>query len=200
MIVTDIKPQQKAKDRVSIFVDKKYCFSLNKSQLQEFGLKINQDLSETEIENYKKQSSIGKLIDKTLRWLSVRVRSIKETQDYIAKQTDDLDEREMIFSKIDKWGYVNDLEFARVWVRNRRILKDVSRKHLFLELRQKGISSDIIDEVLSEDMVSDNETLKNLIIKKQSQTRYQDQTKLIAYLQRQGFRYSEIKECLSPQD
>lgn len=200
MIVTDIKPQQKAKDRVSVFIDKKYCFSLNKSQLQEFDLKINQDLSETEIENYKKQSSIGKLIDKTLRWLSVRVRSIKETQDYIAKQTDDLDEREMIFNKIDGWGYMNDLEFARVWVRNRRILKDVSRKHLFLELRQKGISSDIIDEVLSEDMVSDNETLKNLIIKKQSQTRYQDQTKLIAYLQRQGFRYSEIKECLSPQD
>ena len=69
MIVTDIKPQQKAKDRVSVFVDKKYCFSLNKSQLQEFDLKINQDLSETEIENYKKQSSIEKLIEKTLRIL-----------------------------------------------------------------------------------------------------------------------------------
>ena len=66
MIVTAIKPQQKAKDRASIFIDKKYCFSLNKSQLQEFGLKINQELSEAEIENYKKQSSIAKLIDKSL--------------------------------------------------------------------------------------------------------------------------------------
>jgi len=58
------------------------------------------------------------------------------------------------------------------------------------------VSQDVISQVLADDEVTDQETLKKLIIKKSSQSRYKDEDKLIAYLARQGFRYDDIKQAL----
>ena len=66
-----------------------------------------------------------------------------------------------------------------------------------LELQQKRISSDTISKVLAEDETDERQVVRDVIAKKRTQTRYQDDQKLIAYLLRQGFSYDDIRSALS---
>ena len=69
--------------------------------------------------------------------------------------------------------------------------KGVSRKKLEMELIKKGISREILDEVL--DGRDDEDEVKKMIAKKRN--KYDDE-KLIAYLCRQGFSYDLVKYSL----
>jgi SOS response regulatory protein OraA/RecX len=65
-----------------------------------------------------------------------------------------------------------------------------------MELRQKRIDDETIQKVLDDDQADEQEILKELINRKRRQTRYRDDQKLIAYLARQGFNYSDIKDVM----
>ncbi|MBP7018153.1 RecX family transcriptional regulator [Candidatus Saccharibacteria bacterium] len=196
MQITDIKQQVKQKSRYSIFVDKKYSFSLSDSQIRSSGLKLKQEITEPEIAKWKRESTDGKLFDMTLRWLAIRSRSYGELNDYFRKKQIDEDAALKITEQLESFGYLDDQAFAENWVRNRRLLKNVSVRRLRQELAQKRIDRDIIDQVLEEDEKDDSDTLRELIEKKSHTTKFKDEQKFMAYLSRQGFSYSDIKQAL----
>ena len=75
-----------------------------------------------------------------------------------------------------------------------------SRTKLIFKLKSKGISKNIIDEYFvnrSEDQV---DNLNRLIEIKRRQTKFKDDQKLMAYLIRNGFNYSEVKNALNQED
>lgn len=197
MKVTDIKPQQKRTDRVSIFVNGKYSFSLNKTQLQSTGLKVGEELSLEQIDRYKKISEDGKLFDRVLNWLARRPRSEWEIFSYLERKGSSPDLAQEIVYKLRSYRYVDDVSFAESWVRNRRQLKHTSKRKLRQELLKKNVSREIIEHVLEADETTDEQTLVELVAKKQRQSRYRDKEKLMAYLARQGFSYEDIKRVLS---
>ena len=91
--------------------------------------------------------------------------------------------------------YIDDEKFAKFWVENRNQRKGSSIKKLKSELFSKGVSSDIIEQVLSESNRNDEDEIQKIIAKKAK--KYTDEQKLIAYLARQGFSFDEIKKALS---
>lgn len=92
---------------------------------------------------------------------------------------------------VDK-GYLDDRRFAEFWVENRFVKKGVSRKRLMMELSQKGVSREIIEEVL--DGRNDEDELRKMIARKRA--KYAESEKLIAYLCRQGFSYDLAKRLV----
>ncbi len=84
--ITAIKPQQKNQNRVNIFVDNTYEFSLSISQLVDQKLKVGQQLDEAQLAALKKLSNFGKLYTRTLEWLLSRPHSTKETRDYLYRK------------------------------------------------------------------------------------------------------------------
>ena len=82
-------------------------------------------------------------------------------------------------------------------MRNRRLLKAVSKRRLMQELRQKRIADDVIQQVLAEDETDDRNVLRELVERKRRQSKYQDNLKLMQYLARQGFSYDDIKAALA---
>jgi len=200
MKITDIKQQVRQKDRFSVFISGKYAFSLSRTQLQDSVLKIGSELSPSELKDWQKQSTQGKLLDKALRWLAIRPRSTWELQDYLRRNQVDKAEAKVVIDKIMSYGYIDDLKFAQSWVGSRRALKAVSIRRLRQELAQKHVASEIIKQVLAEDQTDELTVLRELIERKQHQSRYADKEKLIAYLARQGFSYSDIKEALASSD
>ena len=195
MRITAIKPAVKTKGRYNIFVDGKYSFSLAEQQLLDLQPKLNEEISSQRLSVLKKESDFGKKYARTLELIMRRVRSVKEIQDYGWRKKWEPEETGRIIERLKTKGYLDDEKFAEAWVRSRAALKNISRRKLTLELRQKGIEGDIIEHALdhSEDY-SEQKALKDLIMKKQ--VRYPDRNKFIAYLMRQGFRYDEIKQAL----
>lgn len=192
--VTDIKTQVKHKERVSIYVDGKYSFSLSVWQLGSMKIRIGDELDESQIDELKDSSETGKLYDKALNWLLIRPRSKWEIEDYLFRKTKDDALRARVFERIQANGFVNDVDFAQRWVNNRRLLKPMSTYRLKQELLKKRVPMEVIDETLQNDTTEDLDTVKQLIVKKQS--RYKDQEKLMAYLARQGYSYGVIKQAL----
>jgi regulatory protein len=200
MKITDIKQQQKRQDRYSIFVDKKYSLALSESELLSAGIKIGQELSETELTGLKDTATIDKGVYRVIELVSRRPRSKWEIEDYLKRKKYEAKEIAKIIKSVDDKGYVNDEDFARRWVENRHLLKPISVRKLRLELKQKRVGEETIQKVLGDDDTDEKEVLKELIDKKRRQTRYQDEQKLISYLARQGFNYGDIKDVLSGQN
>lgn len=194
--ITNIKQQVKNKDRVSVYVDGKYSFSLSTWQFGSANLKVGADISEKRVDELRKESDFGKMYDRTLMWLMLRPRSTWEVEDYLRRKTDDEAIREQLLSAFKEKKYIDDQDFAQRWVANRRLLKSISKLKLRQELLKKRVPKEIIDQALEEDDTNEVEVLSELIAKKRKISRYQDDRKLMEYLARQGFRYGDIKDAL----
>ena len=196
MKISAITAQVKTRGRYSIFVDGEYSFSLSEAALIESGLRVGATLEARDLAAFKELSKTDKLYNRTLALLARRPRSQKEMVDYLSQKTDDEQIQEKTLNKLINFGFIDDQAFATAWVESRRLLKSTSRRKLRLELLQKGISDEIITSVLAADQTDELTMLRELIAKKRRQSRYQDQTKLMQYLVRQGFSYSDVKEAL----
>jgi regulatory protein len=197
MKITAIRQQERRKDRYSVYIDGKYAFSLSERSLLEAKLASGQELTADQVKAYKQLSADDKVYSNALRYAAMRRRSRWEMESYLMRKDASPALANQILNKLSDLGFIDDLAFARAWVENRHLLRPTSRRKLQQELRAKRVSNEIIDKVLREDQTSDLEELKAVIARKRRQAKYQDDTKLMQYLARQGFGYDDIKSALA---
>lgn len=208
MKITALKIQVRDKDRVNVFVEGKYRFSLDITQIAELGIKNGADYSEAELAELENESQFGKLYTRSLEYALIRPRSQREMRDYLYRKTRDTRTKtgqikkgvskeltERVFSRLADKGYIDDEKFARFWVENRNVRKGISKRKLQSELSAKGVDRQLVDAILGVTERSDTDELQKIIAKKAS--RYDDKQKFIAYLARQGFSYDDIQEALT---
>jgi regulatory protein len=196
MKITAIKQQIKAKDRYSVYVDDVYTFSLSEGALLEARIASGQELTSSQIDDFKRLSDEDKLYNRALRYAALRRRSRWELEQYLLRKEAPPALAEIVLNKLSTIGFVNDLIFAETWVANRHLLRPTSRRKLRQELRSKHVADEIIQQVLRNDETTDQTELQAIIIRKRRQTKYQDDAKLMQYLARQGFGYEDIKAAL----
>ncbi len=216
MKITDISSQQSNLNRVNIYVDGKYRFSLDISQVASLGVKLGREYSGQEINQLEQESQFGKLYSRALEYCLIRPHSAREVRDYLwrktrltrykSKKTGEIKERpgvsqklaDRVYDRLVEKSYINDDEFTRYWVENRNQTKGMSRRKIEAELRSKGVSDEIIKHNIEQTLRNDADELQKIISKKQS--KYPDQQKFIQYLARQGFSYDDIKSALHQED
>lgn len=197
MKITDIKQQVKRQGRYSVFVDEKYSFSLSEAELIQSGIRIGREYSQTELDGLLKTAILDKAYMRSLDLLARRARSEWELRDYLRRKDYEPSVIDATILRLTEAGYVNDLVFARAWVENRHLLKSISQRKLWQELKQKRIADEVISQVLAEDTTNEQETLRQLVEKKSQQSRYQDPQKLMAFLMRQGYGYDDVKTVMA---
>lgn len=196
MIISNLVPSRINHGLISIYADSKIIVELSIESIEKFHLKIGYHLTGDEIEKLKIESTKEVYYRKALNLISIRKRSIKEISDYLTKHSLCQDLIDEITEKLISKGYLSDYEFAKAFVNDRNLLNPTSFIKLSYLLKTKGVSQDIIDQVISKNEINDS-SLKILINKKRRIDRYKDDKKLINYLMRQGFSYSDIKEKLA---
>lgn len=194
-VVTAIKAQVKDENRVSVFLDGKYSFSLSLEQLLESRLKKNVELDEAQISHLKKASEDGKKRQKAIEWILLRPHSSREFNDYLFRKKIDKQLGAKWHDEFVKNGLLNDEKYAR-WFAENRARKNKSLRAIKSELFSKGISSSLVEKVTGELEVDDNDALKKLAEKLGARPSYQDREKLKRYLVSKGFSYSEVKSVV----
>lgn len=209
--VTAIEPQKKKSDRFNIFVDNKFAFALDEINLADSNLKVGQNLKDQEIKNLAEKNKAGKLLDAVLKFLSYRPRSVKETEDYLAKkiaksesikfkEAQESPQIKNIVRKLKKYKYLDDYEFAK-WLVKSRIRSNTRGIALIkMELKQKGIDRDIIENLRAESI--DESKLARLALAKriakwQKLPQLELKKKVYQYLASRGFTYETIKEAFA---
>ncbi len=214
MEVTKLSAQIKNPDRINIFLDGAYAFSLDIAQVVQHKVKVGRHYSSDEIAWLKQEGEFSKYYSRALVYALSRPRSVKEVEDYLYRLTRPkyfvkngkrLEKVGMaasliplIISKLKEKNYLNDEVFANYWVQNRNLSKGVSQRVLTMELKQKGIAQAIIEQVLANGMRNDEEEIRKVIQKRAH--RYQDKAKFIKYLLGKGYQYSLIQEVLESEN
>lgn len=197
MKITAIKAQTKNPERVSVYVDERYAFSLNHAQLLEQKLRVGLELDEPRLAELRRVSDFGKAYERALSYVMIRPRSVRELQQYARRKQWPAQDTRAITDKLLARGYLNDRAFARSWVQSRQLTKTMSTRRLRLELKQKGVTDDNINDALAEAGYDELTALRALIAKKRKLARYvKDEQKLIQYLASQGFSFDDIKTVL----
>lgn len=86
MFITNLKPGVKNPNRVNVFVDGEFSFSLDVAQVVDMKLKVGKEISAEDLVEYKKASELGKLYQRALEWVLVRPRSGREVRDYLVRK------------------------------------------------------------------------------------------------------------------
>lgn len=199
MKITAIKQQVKRAGRYSIFVEDKYAFSLSETALLEHKLASGQELTPSQLREFKKLSSEDKLYNQTLRYVAMRLRSEWEVEFYLTRKDASPPLVKEILNKLSIIGMIDDTKLAKAFVNDRQLLRPTSRRKIITELRKKHIAEEIINQVLAERSDTDQPALRAVIERKRQQSKYHDDQKLMQYLARQGFSYGDIKTALEDQ-
>lgn len=189
--ITSIENQKKNPDRVNIYLDGQYVFSL--SRFVAGWLKFGQQLSDAKIESLQLEDSQEKSIQKALRFLEYRNRSTQEVRKYLEKNEFPEIVIQHSLQRLSESNLLNDFEFAKGWVDNRNSFRPRGRKFLEFELRHKGLSDELIQTVLDENV--DEATLaleaaKKYLRKLNGLPWLEFRQKLGSFLSRRGFSYA----------
>jgi len=187
--VTALRVQQRRKDRVNVFLDGAYAFSLQLILAAE--LRVGQELSKSEIDALQRRDAGEKAYESALHFLSFRPRSKWEIEQHLRKKKVGAEAIEAALARLEQAKLVNDLDFARFWVENRETFRPRGAWALRAELLQKGIARETIDTVL-EGLDEENSAMNAAERKAQQLAHLDKQTfrrRLSGFLQRRGFGY-----------
>jgi regulatory protein len=196
MKITNLKQQVKNPERVSIFVDDKYSFSLSLDELIAHKLKKDDELSELDVKRFKKISADGKLRGRALEWLMNRPHSEREFRDYLYRKKAEPDQIDGLVSEFTQKGYLDNAKFA-IWFSELQARRNKSDRQIKAELFKKGIDREVVAETFEQGQGDETARLKILIEKKSRLSRYKnDPQKLAKYLTSQGFSWQSVKQAL----
>ena len=194
--ITGIKIAKGREKRVKVFLDGEPALGLLAQTALQEKLKVGQEVTENRLDTLESQDHFQRCLNAALRLLGYRPRSEKELSQRLQRHGFDAECIEKALAKLKERGLVDDTAFARFWKENRETFSPRSRRLTRLELRRKGLGSDIIEQVTGE--IDDSESAYRAAIKRAPRlagTDYQEfRRRLGAYLGRRGFSYSVIEK------
>ena len=168
-----------------IYFDELFYIDLNKTTITEFDLKNKEYLTNEEYEHLirLRALSMGYFL------LSKQDYSIKELKTKLLLKYKEKHIIDEIIKEFKEKNYLDDYEYGRSYVRNH----NYGKKKMEFMLFQKGLSQNIIREVIGENSENEIEEIKKLWIKLGDK----EKEKKILSLMRKGFEYQDIKKAVS---
>lgn len=202
MKITKIETQKKNKERVSIFVDENYGFSLHAEIAYKYNLKVGMELDEafiSEIGDVEEQKKANNYI---LTILSKSFKTEKQLKDKLKEKGFQDKHIESAIQLMKDYKYIDDERFAKSYVNDSVLLTKMGKNKIKNKLYAKGIDKDTINETINS-LIDDEQQLEaalSLASKKYPNIKEQDtrkkNQKLISFLQYRGFSFNIIKQVL----
>ena len=195
--ITALTAQKRNPNRVNIYLDGEYAFSL--ARIVAAWLRVGQELDEEKLKKLQSEDARERAVQQAMLFLSYRSRSESEIRQNLHKHEIPEDIIEQTLQRLRQDGLANDNQFAQAWVENRSAFRPRSRRMMAMELRQKGLDNDTVSTALEE---VDDEALAYVAAQKRV-NRLKDlewidfRKKLSEFLARRGFSYSVISPIVT---
>ncbi|MBI3004975.1 MAG: RecX family transcriptional regulator [Ignavibacteriales bacterium] len=159
MVVTKVLRQRGKAPRYSIFLDGKHAFDVSDMTLMKFGLTTGKTLQEEMVDKIKDADLFYRGQKVALNYISYRPRSSREVMVRLNEKGFPLGIAQRVVQHFQSVSLINDVEFAGMFVRDKLRAKLLGRALLRQQLSAKGMSRQIIDDVL-EEYISDEDQQK----------------------------------------
>ncbi|MDR3572923.1 MAG: RecX family transcriptional regulator [Anaerolineaceae bacterium] len=191
--ITALKAQKRNPNRINIYLDGIFAFGL--ARVVAAWLQVGQILSDEKINALQNEDTFEVAYQKSLNLLGYRPRSENEVRRKLIEKGFSGEVIGSVLERLKTSGLIEDRQFAKIWIENRAAFRPRSHRLMAIELRQKGVTDDAIQEAL--DSSVDDATLAY-----EAAVRYsrrlsglewgEFRERMSAYLRRRGFSYGTI--------
>ncbi|WP_160692105.1 recombination regulator RecX [Clostridium sp. C2-6-12] len=199
--ITKIEVQKKNKERVNLFLDGEYAFSLSMELVYKEGLKKNQEIDSKKLELLAEEESIIRCKNSALKTIERSYKTEKEVIEKLKEKGYGENAINISIEFLRKYNFINDINYTKSYIKDK--LNSYGSQKIKYTLIQKGISKEIIEDILA-DTDKDNErnTATNLAkkkldtIRKKESDNYKISGKLYRYLMSRGYGYDIVNEVV----
>ena len=191
-IISALEIQRTDPGRVNVYLDGAFAFGASSEIILGHSLTLGRELSDEEVAGLRQADAEERAYAAALNFLSFRPRSRREIEDYLRRKKIDGDMAATVLERLERLRLVDDQAFAQFWVENRQTFRPRGTRALRLELRQKGLGSEVIDQAL-EDLGDEEGLAYQAGLRKARAFSALDEReffrKMVPFLQRRGFSY-----------
>ncbi|MDZ7316863.1 MAG: RecX family transcriptional regulator [candidate division KSB1 bacterium] len=204
--ITDIRPQQKRRNRLAVFLDNEFAFGIHQDVLLAAGIAAGDELTDEQIAEIQELERRHAAKEKAIRLLAYRARSRKEIADRLRQAGFQSAEIDWVLQELERLKLIDDGDFARLYARTRMAARPVGALALKLELKQRGVPEPEIVAALQEAYgeKSEAELARELAAKqKKKQLRLDEEkakSRTADFLLRHGFGYDLVQEIIEEWD
>ena len=196
MLISSVEPWKRSMS--AVYIDGEYAVTLDNMTLIKNHIKAGVEISDEELHSLIQQSEKQRANEKALNLITYRDHSKKELKEKLSRTYSE-ETAEEIAEKMQEAGLVNDEEYARKYAEELLRKKHMSMRGIEFKLREKGISSEII-QIIREELDLDSVAEIQQVLAKKYPTYAQDEKvkkRAIAALQRLGWSWSDIKNAMN---
>jgi regulatory protein len=201
-LISALEPQKKKKDRYNVYIDGEYSCSLSADSCVVFDIKTGRQIAEDELKRAVMSDNTQFAFDSAISLLSFKMRTRAELTEKLIGRKIDEKAIEAALKKLDKYGYVNDVEYANEYVQSAIRAGRYGRTVIAYKLKKKGIDEHTLEDAMRAltgelEKQAAKKQLMSLYKKYQNVDAYKKRTKIFATLARRGFDYDIINTILA---
>lgn len=191
-------------EKATVFFDNGEKLVLHKDVLYQSGLRKGDEVSSDRFSSLNHQETFYLIKQKAFRLLQRRIHTSRELYTKLRQKFSDELLIKNCLTELKQKGFINDREFAFAFISEKQKSKKWSKAKLKSELIKRGVSNEIISEVLNQacDTEKEIESAKELAEKKLSQIVKKENDKrkvfqkIMMYLQSKGYDYEMSSEVV----
>ncbi len=161
-----VKYELTKKNIYNVYLSNGEVLELDESVITNNELLLKKRIDNDLYDKLKRDNKICILVNASIKYINVRLRSIKEIKDYLLKKEEDTNLIDEVISRLIKMGYLDDRRFTEAYIKDKLNFTSWGDYKIINELNKLGISSlDIEDNIdlLNDDIL--NERMRKIIDK-----------------------------------
>lgn len=125
-------------------------FRADAQQIFHLGLEAGSVIDASSLAVLESRDTYRRARDAAVRALAARPHSAVELRERLRRRRVPSDAAAAVLADLQRDGYLDDLEFARAWVRQRHASRPCGLLRLRAELREKGVAGAVIEQAIRE--------------------------------------------------
>ena len=200
-IITKIEVGKRNKERVNIYIDEEYAFSISAELIYKENIKVKDKIDVDSLKKLADEDNYIKCKNTALKTIERTYKSEKELAQKLALKgyDDHIINRTINFMK--EYNLLNDNNYATIYFKDKSI--NIGKKKIKYSLLQKGIDEEIIEselEKINNDevkaIVYEMALKKYKVFSKRENDNYKLTQKLYRFLMGKGYDYDLIKDVV----
>ena len=200
-IITKIEIQKKNKERVNIYLDEEYAFSISAELVYKENLKVKDEVDIEKLKSVADKESYLRCKNSALKIIERSYKTEKEVIEKLQMKGYEQNHIEASIEFLKEYKFLNDDYYAEAFIKDK--LNSKGSQRIKQDLIKKGIPRDKIEEKLEGiDKIAEKNTARVLankklrIIQKSENDTYKISGKLYRFLISKGYTYDVVKEVV----
>ncbi len=200
-VITKIEIQKRNKERVNIYLDDEYAFSISAELVYKENLKVKDVVDTEKLKSVADKESYVRCKNSALKIIERSYKTEKEVVEKLQMKGYEEKHIESAVQFLKEYKFLNDDYYAEAFIKDKLTSKGSMR--IKQDLMKKGIPREVIEEKLEGiDKDDERETAKVLaekklrVIRKSENDTYKISGKLYRFLISKGYTYDVVKEVV----